>query len=114
MTFKMLEEWATCRLGHRSQLCQLSWMSDYRFKRRRCSVCLVSVSKTEEMKLKIPEPNVYLSPNSLMSFGDFMFIWFDSDQKVHFYKGARFGPDKNGDLAAVGVDGVDRVNLPCR
>ena len=62
MTFRMLNEWGPCRIAaiaHPNkpivQYAQISWMGDYRYGRKRCSICDKSVYKPKAQAA--PEPS---------------------------------------------------------
>ena len=52
MPYKLLDEFGPCRLSgslHPAmpvvQYCQVDWMGDYRWNRKRCSVCLKTIPR---------------------------------------------------------------------
>jgi hypothetical protein len=51
--YKLLQEWAKCPLeGRTMQLCQVGFMGDYRFKRKRCKSCLLVVGSRNWKRLE--------------------------------------------------------------
>jgi hypothetical protein len=51
--FKLLQEWVMCPLDRKKvQLCQVGFMGDFRFKRKRCASCLLVVDSKNWKRLE--------------------------------------------------------------